>query len=111
MLIDALVCRADGTQAIEQREVADNWFMPMENTNIQMERTPLFVEYGCDPAKCFSAFVGDKDVSVEEIDLQTENDNASVGEIGGPVGNGSISESENSASAETNCVKPDENQT
>ena len=26
MIIDVLVCRPDGTQRIEQREVPDNWF-------------------------------------------------------------------------------------
>lgn len=28
MIIDVLVCRPDGTQAVEQREVPDNWFGP-----------------------------------------------------------------------------------
>lgn len=26
MIIDVIVCRADGTQEIEKREVADDWF-------------------------------------------------------------------------------------
>lgn len=26
MTIEVLVCRADGTQEVETREVADNWF-------------------------------------------------------------------------------------
>lgn len=26
MIIDVIVCREDGTQELERREVADNWF-------------------------------------------------------------------------------------
>ena len=26
MIIEVLVCRVDGTQAVEQREVPDDWF-------------------------------------------------------------------------------------
>ena len=29
MIIEVLVCRADGTQEAEQREVPDNWFDTM----------------------------------------------------------------------------------
>lgn len=28
MIIDVLVCRLDGTQVLEQREVPDDWFSP-----------------------------------------------------------------------------------
>lgn len=30
MIIDVLVCRPDGTQEIEQREVAEDWFAAPE---------------------------------------------------------------------------------
>jgi len=32
MIIDVIVCRADGTQEIERREVADDWFDIPEET-------------------------------------------------------------------------------
>jgi len=32
MIIDVIVCRADGTQEIERREVADDWFDIPEGT-------------------------------------------------------------------------------
>lgn len=32
MIIDVVICRADGTQEIEKREVADNWFEIPEGT-------------------------------------------------------------------------------
>lgn len=30
MIIDIIICRPDGTQEIEKREVADDWFAPLE---------------------------------------------------------------------------------
>ena len=30
MIIEVLVCRADGTQEAEQREVAEDWLLPAE---------------------------------------------------------------------------------
>lgn len=32
MTIEILVCRADGTQQLEMREVPDDWYLP-ENAN------------------------------------------------------------------------------
>lgn len=32
MTIEVLVCRPDGTQIIEQREVAENWFASSQET-------------------------------------------------------------------------------
>lgn len=32
MTIEVMVCRHDGTQVLEQREVADNWFDAAEKT-------------------------------------------------------------------------------
>lgn len=34
MLIDVLVCRMDGTQVLEQRDVPDNWFPVSEGPEI-----------------------------------------------------------------------------
>ncbi len=33
MTIDVLVCRMDGTQTLEQREVPDDWFFVPEEEN------------------------------------------------------------------------------
>ena len=35
MIIDILVCRPDGTQIIEQREVPDNYYVPVEEENTE----------------------------------------------------------------------------
>lgn len=35
MIIDVLVCRMDGTQSLEQREVPDDWFPMQENEESQ----------------------------------------------------------------------------
>ena len=102
MLIDVLVCRADGTQALEQREVPDNWFTSMDNANAQTEGNVLSVENGTIPSECLGAAVGCECVCTRKTDLQTEKNNASVGEIGDKVGSSSIF-------AETNCAKTEEN--
>ncbi len=37
MIIDVLVCRPDGTQEMEQREVPDNWFDAAEDETSEEE--------------------------------------------------------------------------
>ena len=36
MIIEVIVCRPDGTQELEQREVAENWF---DNTTTEQAAT------------------------------------------------------------------------
>lgn len=35
MIIDILVCRPDGTQTIERREVPDDYYVPAEEENAE----------------------------------------------------------------------------
>ena len=35
MTIDVLVCRADGTQVLEQREVPEDWLAPAEEPSAE----------------------------------------------------------------------------
>ena len=38
MIIDVIVCHTDGTQSLEQREVAEDWFVVREEALTEAEQ-------------------------------------------------------------------------